>query len=149
MSPSHRSVRSALPSSFVLSIVLVTSLTLLPRIGGAQTATGVAMTKLGPELQSLYEAYRVALTTGTPLVSTNPLVRVDKGGVVIDAVASGDVEDLKKDLVALGLEHAASAGRIVSGQLPVSAIPAMAALPSLRYARAAMSATKGGGGPGR
>jgi len=125
------------------------SLTLLPRFGQAQAANGGAMTKLAPELQSLYEAYRAAVTTGTPFVSANPLVRVADGRVVIDATASGDVEVLKNDLVALGLEHAASAGRLVSGQFPVSAIPAMAALPSLRFARAAMSATHGGGGPGR
>jgi hypothetical protein len=39
------------------------------------------------------------------------------------------------------MQGAVSAGRIVSGQLPISQIPAMAALPELRYARAAMSTT--------
>jgi hypothetical protein len=124
------------------------SLTLMPRIGRLQAAIGGPMTKVGPELQSLYEAYRTAQQTGRPFVSTNPLVPVVDGRVTIDAVASGDVDDLKKDLVALGLDHAASAGQIVSGRLPVSAIAAMAALPSLRFARAAMSMNQGGGGQG-
>ena len=89
----------------------------------------------------------MARQTGAPLVSTDPLVPVVDGRVTIDAVASGDVEDLKNDLLALGLEQAASAGRIVSGRLPVAAIAAMAALPSLRFARAAMAMNQGGGGP--
>ena len=124
-------------------------LTLMSCTGRPEAAISDPMAKVGPELQRLYETYRAAQTTGSPFVSTDPLVRVADGRVVIDAVASEDVEVLKKDLVALGLEHPASAGRIVSGYLPVSAIPAMAALPSLRFARAAMSATHGGGGPGR
>ena len=130
------------------SVVLIASLTLMPRIGLPEAAAvDPVMTKVAPELQSLYEAYRVARQTGAPLVSTDPLVPIFDGRVTIDAVASGDVEDLKNDLLALGLEHAASAGRIVSGRLPVAAIAAMAALPSLRFARAAMAMNQGGGGP--
>ena len=128
-------------------MVLIASLTLMPRIGLPEAAVDPVMTKVAAELQSLYEAYRVARQTGAPLVSTDPLVPVVDGRVTIDAVASGDVEDLKNDLLALGLEQAASAGRIVSGRLPVAAIAAMAALPSLRFARAAMAMNQGGGGP--
>jgi hypothetical protein len=141
-------MRSAGPSSLVLLVVLLVSLTPMPRVGRPEAAIGGPMTKVAPELQSLYEAYRTALETGAPFVSTDPLVPVVDGRVTIDAVASGDVEDLKNDLVALGLDHAASAGRIVSGRLPVAAIAAMAALPSLRFARAAMAINQGGGGQG-
>lgn len=140
-------MRSACPSWLVRSVVLIASLTLMPRIGLPEAAVDPVMTKVAAELQSLYEAYRVARQTGAPLVSTDPLVPVVDGRVTIDAVASGDVEDLKNDLLALGLEQAASAGRIVSGRLPVAAIAAMAALPSLRFARAAMAMNQGGGGP--
>jgi len=100
------------------------------------------MAKVGAELQALHESYLTAQKTGAPLKSPSPFIRLVDGRVVIDAVAAGDVAELKADLVALGLRHAASAGRIVSGQLPVSAIPAMAALPSLRFARAAMMTTR-------
>src|SRR5262245_12656475 len=140
-------LRSAGASWRVRSVVLVLSLTLMRCIGLPEAAMDDAMTKVSPELRSLYEAYRAALQTGAPLVSTHPLVPIVDGRVIIDAVASGDVEDLKQDLIALGLDHAASAGRIVSGRLPVAAIPAMAALPSLRFARAAMAMNQGGGGP--
>jgi hypothetical protein len=56
---------------------------------------------------------------------------------VVDAVASGDVNLLKSDLISLGMQEAVAYGRIVSGQLPISVIPAIAALPSLNFARAA------------
>jgi hypothetical protein len=101
------------------------------------------MVKVAPELQALYEAYLVAQKTGAPLVPPDPFVRVVDGRVTIDAVASSNATELRAELVALGLEHAAQAGRMVSGQLPVSAIPAMASLPSLAFARAARSTTHG------
>jgi hypothetical protein len=47
------------------------------------------------------------------------LVRLVDNRVVVDAVASGDVNALKADLESLGMQHAVAFGRIVSGQLPV------------------------------
>jgi hypothetical protein len=64
------------------------------------------------------------------------LVRVIEDRVVIDAVASGDVDVLKADLVTLGMQQAVAFGRIVSGQLPIAALPSLAALSSLNFARA-------------
>ena len=94
-------MRSAGSFWLVRSVVLIVSLTLMPRVGLPEAAVHGAMTKLGPELQSLYEAYRVSLQTGTLLVSTDPLVPIVDGRVTLDAVASGDVEDLETDLIAL------------------------------------------------
>ena len=136
-------------SSSVLSVVLLVSLTLMPGCVGPDRATGSPLVKVGPELQSLYEAYLAAQATGAPFSSTDPLVPVTDGLVTIDAVASGEVDRLKDDLVALGLQQAAVAGRIVSGRFPVAAIAAMAALPSLKFARAAMSIRQNGGGSNR
>jgi hypothetical protein len=70
------------------------------------------------------------------------LIRVVEDRVIVDAVASGGIDDLRDRLVALGMVGATTAGRIVSGQLPIAQIAAMAALPELRYARAAMSTTR-------
>jgi hypothetical protein len=64
--------------------------------------------------------------------------------VVIDAVASGDTAALKADLEALGLQNASAFGPMVSGLLPVSAVADMAALPSLRFARASAMTTSAG-----
>ena len=112
-------------------------------VASAAPAAGDRMVKVSPQLQALYQAYLATQGTGAPLVPPDPLVRVVDGRVVIDAVASGNVDDLKAELVALGLQRAAQAGRIISGQLPISAIPAMAALPDLAFARAAISMTHG------
>jgi hypothetical protein len=142
-------LRSARASSFILSLALMVSLTLLRGIGRPDAATSGPLLKVGPELQALYDAYRAAQATGAPLVSPDPLVSVVDGLVTIDAVASGDADRLKDDLVALGLQQAAVAGRIVSGRFPVAAIAAMAALPSLRFVRAAMSMRQDGGGSNR
>jgi len=79
----------------------------------------------------------------------NPLVRVVGDRVVIDAVASEDATILMSELMSLGMQGAVSFGRIVSGQLPISAIPAMAGLPSLQFARAAAASTRGEPLPGR
>jgi hypothetical protein len=101
-----------------------------------------ALAKVGPELQALYEAYRTAGEQGRPLVVPTPLLQIVEDRVIVDAVASGDVGVLKERLVALGMRRAATAGRIVSGELPIRQIAAMAALPELRFARAAMSTTR-------
>jgi hypothetical protein len=101
-----------------------------------------ALAKVGPELQALYEAYRTAREQGRPSVASNPLLQIVDDRVIVDAVASGDVSDLKEKLVALGMRSATTAGRIVSGELPIRQIAAMVALPELRFARAAMSTTR-------
>src|SRR6266436_3388660 len=104
------------------------------------------MSKVGPELMSLYDQYSSYMKSHNAgaFQPTDRLVRVIDDRVVVDAVASGDVNALKADLVSLGMQHAVAFGRIVSGQLPISAIPAMAALPSLNFARAAAGSTRGG-----
>jgi hypothetical protein len=126
-----------------LFIVLIASL--VGSMGCAPTSAqtiadkGAQMSKVGPELVSLYDqysSYMASHNAGT-FQSTDPLVRVVDGRVVVDAVAAGDSEVLKADLVSLGMQQAVAFGRVVSGQLPISAIPDMAALPSLNFARAA------------
>ena len=98
-----------------------------------------ALSKLGPGLAALYNEYSAVLASDKAgdFRSADPFVRVIEDRVLIDAVASDDVNVLKADLVSLGMQEAIAFGRIVSGQLPILAIPAMAALPSLNFARAA------------
>jgi hypothetical protein len=122
-------------------------LTPIPGVVAAPGSDG-ALAKVGPELRALYEAHRAARESGRPLVLSDPTIRVADDRVVIDAVAAGGVEDLKVHLLVLGLRQVATAGRIVSGQLPIDQIPAMAALPSLRFARAARSTTNDRPGQG-
>lgn len=112
----------------------------------AAAASGEALAKVDPELRVLYESYLAARASGRPLIVPDPSLQIVEDRVVIDAVASADVEDLKASLVALGMRGTVSAGRIVSGQIPIAQIPAMAALPSLTFARAARATTHGGTG---
>ena len=114
----------------------------------AAAAGGRPLTKLGPELVALYDAYLAAGAGGRPLVVPHRTLQIVEDRVVVEAVASDDVGDLKAQLVALGMREVVTAGRFVSGQLPIAQIPAMAALPGLRFARAAMMAPHGGAGQG-
>jgi hypothetical protein len=93
----------------------------------------------------LYEEYAAYSASGKTGVfrPSDPQLRVIDNLVVVDAVASGDVEVLKSDLISLGMQRAVSFGRTVSGELPIPAIRAMAALPSLNFARAVYVSTQG------
>jgi hypothetical protein len=98
---------------------------------------GKSSAKVGAELRALYEAYREARQRGLPFHSDNPQWPVVEDRVVIDATAAADAGALETDLIGLGLRHPAAFGRMVSGQLPISAIPALDALRSLAFVRAA------------
>jgi hypothetical protein len=131
--------------AYVVTAVLVS----LASCTSAQTIGDKAerMSKVAPELTSLYDEYSSYLTShgSKPFQPANPLVRVIDSRVVVDAVASGEVNALKADLMSLGMQKAVAFGRIVSGELPIAAIPAMAALPSLNFARAAFGLRQRGG----
>ena len=107
---------------------------------------GESMSRVAPELGSLYNEYSSYLASGEGGVfkSTNSLVQVIDGRVIIDAVASGDASVLKADLEALGMQHGAAFGRVVSGQLPITAIRQLPTLPSLNFARAASAVLQRG-----
>src|SRR5712691_6364099 len=112
----------------------------------AQPSQGESMAKVGHDLTVLYNEHESSLAQGGGGVftSSNLLMPVSDGRVVIDAVASGDVSALQADLEALGMQGAVAAGRIVSGQFPILAIDALAALASLQFARPAYAATNVG-----
>jgi Subtilase family/FG-GAP-like repeat len=102
--------------------------------------------KIPESLTALYERYSQHLAQSSALSfhADDPLVRQVGDHVVIDAVAAGDVDVLRTELVSLGLQDAVAFGRIVSGKLPISAIPAAAALASLRFAQSAVLVTNAG-----
>jgi hypothetical protein len=114
---------------------------------GSQTirSSSEMSSKISPELLALYQEYSLKRDSKgqEPLSSKGVLVRVIDGYVLVDAVASGDVNALKADLVALGLRDGVSFGRVVSGQLPISSIPSLSDLASLRFARAAAATIQG------
>src|SRR5262249_15807497 len=107
--------------------------------GNAWAATGKEgpMAKVDQALAVVYEEQESYLARGGGVAFTpsNPLLRVSAGRVLIDAVASGDVQALRADLEAFGMQGAVAFDRIVSGGFPIDAMDGMAALPSLQFAR--------------
>jgi hypothetical protein len=111
-------------------------------------AEGRAASKTGPHLLALCGEHQTYLQTPdarargpSGFTSRNPLAPIAEGYVVIDTAAEGDPEALASDLEALGLEDPAVFGRMVSGRLPLAAIPAFEDLSSLRFARPAYAMT--------
>ena len=113
---------------------------------GTQGAAGTRpqSAKIAPELIALYEEYTSQPASGRkePFRSANPLLHTVDNRVIVDAVASGDASVLEGDLVALGMRDAVRFGRIVSGQLPISSIAALATLSSLNFIRAGLGSTQ-------
>jgi hypothetical protein len=112
----------------------------------AQSRKPGLMAKLPHSLISLHQqhATHLAQRAAVPFRSSDPLIRLVDGHVVIDAVASGDVAALKADLEFLGMQDAVAFGRIVSGQLPISSIAAAGALATLQFAQPAVAITNAG-----
>jgi hypothetical protein len=92
---------------------------------------------MGYDLAKVWAEYETHLRTGarpSTFQSPNFLLQIADGQIVIDAVASGDVNVLRSDLESLGLRNTASVGVVVSGFLPIQAINEAAQLSSLKFA---------------
>jgi subtilisin family serine protease len=107
--------------------------------------------KAGHGLRALYREYQAYLKQADAQArgpsgfrSRNFMAPTAAGYVSIDTAAAGDPEVLAADLEALGLQSGAVFGRMVSGFLPMSAIPALEALYSLQFARPAYAMTQAG-----
>lgn len=91
------------------------------------------LAKAGLDLLLLYHEDRAARQEdGTPFSPSVAGARVADGYVTIDAIATTSATQLQADLTALGLTDAATAGRVVSGRLPIEKVPALATTESLR-----------------
>ncbi len=113
--------------------------------GPDRTGKDGPLAKVGMDLALLYYEYRAHRDEGgTPSAFRPQSVRVpvDSGFVTIDATAADTAATLRAELERLGLVRAAAAGRVVSGRLPIEAIPDMAALEALRSARPARAMTQ-------
>ena len=102
--------------------------------------------KVGWMLADLYDEHQAYLAKGTEKAFTSSYtsLQISDDLVVIDAIASGDVEKLRSDLEELGMQDIAVFGRVVSGRIPIGAIDDMAQLDSLQFAKASISSTNAG-----
>ncbi len=115
--------------------------------GGANAQMRKPVNKLSPSLARLNERYAsyLAQRSTRPFTSQDPLVPlVDNNRVAIDATAADDVNELRSELMRLGMVDAVAFGRIVSGHLPVSSIANLATLRSLQFARPPLAITNVG-----
>jgi hypothetical protein len=120
-------------------------------LGIDETAKDPKVSKVGHDLLAIYNEYQAyqkqadAKAPGVPAFkSSNSLARIVEEHVVIDAVAAGDPKVLASELEKLGLKGVAVFGSMVSGRLPISAIPALKTLEALKFARPAYAITKTG-----
>src|SRR5262245_61718624 len=102
--------------------------------------------RVNPDLTRLYEEREATRdwSGAGPFVSSNRLARVLDERVVIDAVADGDPGALRASLASLGMHNIAVFGRVVSGQLPISAVPSLHGIPHLRFAQPSYSSQRVG-----
>ena len=126
---------------------IVVLFTLLAVLTAGVAAGGPEGGKVSPKLTALYEehaAHQAAART-TAFRSRDRLARVVAGDrVVVDVTADGDVRALEAALAGLGLRHSAVFGRIVSGELPIAAIPALPNVAGLRLARPSYAMRRAG-----
>lgn len=90
-------------------------------------------------LHRAYEAHRRQGKSAAAFASPVPGVTAQGRWVAVDAIARGNAASLRADLEALGLRNGATAGRLVSGRLPISAIDEAAGLQTLHTARPALA----------
>lgn len=101
------------------------------------------MAKVGYDLAHLYFAHRAYQQEAPDEMFVPPAgARItDDGRVLVDAVAAESGRQLEGDLEALGLRGGAVAGPVVSGRLPIAALPEASQLASLRSMRSSRPAT--------
>lgn len=101
------------------------------------------LAKVGVDLALLYYEHQVyqEQESAAPFQPHGVRATVADGYVVVDALAAGETQALQADLEALGMKGTARAGRVVSGRLPIEAIPEMAKLSTLRAAHPARPLT--------
>lgn len=109
-----------------------------------QTKIQKTDSKLSPELQKLYEkttgARKAQVAGEKPLVpndAMNKYLQIKGDRVVVDITVKGDMTGTKAALQQLGLNITGVYGRVISGLIPIAALPQLAAVNSIQFARPA------------
>lgn len=96
------------------------------------------LANVGYDLATVWAQYETHLRKGGNPATFKPknfLLQLINGQIAIDAAAEENVNTLRADLEAIGLQNTASASVLVSGLLPIESINEVAQLSSLRFAR--------------
>ncbi len=109
-----------------------------------QATVSKSAAALSPVLQQLYDnkvAARKAQATGEkPVASGNALdkyLQLRGEGVVVDITVKADMAATKTSLQKLGVKITGSFGRVISCIVPVNALPALAAIATIQFAKPA------------
>lgn len=107
------------------------------------------MALIGRDLAGLYNEYDkfsqlAGLYEASQFKTSNKYLHVAEGYVTVDAVAASDPTALLADLTALNMRKATMNGLYISGRLPISALPMIAKLKNLKFARPAYFKTNAG-----
>jgi subtilisin family serine protease len=121
-----------------------------PAFGGVaapQADLQKSPTKLSPDLKKLYDSYaapksKIAESTkpSNPAANTTDFSRymqIRGNSVVIDVTISDDLPSAKAELQKIGVTITAVYGRVISGTIPITALPQLEAASSIRWARPA------------
>lgn len=117
-----------------------------PTFNGAaqQPGTSKSSTKLSPDLKKLSDQYgphaKVAESVRKPTSSNDGLTKymqVKGNNVVIDVTVNEDLSSARAELKRLGFKETAAYGRIISGVIPISALPQLESASSIRFAKPA------------
>jgi subtilase family protein len=126
---------------------LTTLLAFLALLTADVAAAGPAGGKVSPQLTAIYDEHAAhqAASRTTAFRSRVRLARVVAGDrVVVDVTADGDAKAVESALVGLGMKNTAVFGRVVSGELPIGAIPSLSTVPGLRLARPSYAMRRAG-----
>ena len=101
-----------------------------------------SLKNIGSDLAQVFLEYETYIGSGgdpSLFESSNFLLQVQDGQIVVDAVASDtdDANSLLADLTALGLQQGAVFGAVVSGLLPIEAIDEISTIDNLTFANPA------------
>lgn len=145
-------MRKTVRSTWYAVIVCLLGTPLLAQVKGdpalnaapQQATVQKSATALSPVLQQLYDntvATRRALANGEkPVASANALdkyLQLKGDAVVVDITVKADMAVTKASLQKLGARVTGSFGRVISCIVPVNALPALAAITSVQFAKPA------------
>jgi Ca2+-binding RTX toxin-like protein len=134
-----RPILETLEDRTLLSMAAIAHAAQLDAYGPALGNKQGALSKVGYELAQVYEAHRAGLDQASfPAAALNErLLKVSRGQVLLNAIATADTPRLRADLQRLGFQPTGTYGRMVSGWLPDGQIAAAAGLQSLLFAEPA------------
>lgn len=131
-------------------IVLFAVLTLLlgsqlPALSAQGNVDAIKNSRVSSSLMALATPELSATNTASTSAQVSGLPQMIIGdAVVIDAISNGDPAALLADLEALGLRNGTYYGNVVSGLMPINAIPALETVQTLGFASAAAAMTNVG-----